>query len=51
MNKFEEFNIKSIPHIENYISDMLANAELNNDPTHNKISVELICRLSIPDNN
>ena len=51
MNKFEEFNIKSIPHIENSDTDMLANVASNNDSTHDIFSIELICRPLIPDNN
>ena len=51
MNKFEEFNIKSISHIENYDTNMLENASSNNDPTHKIFSIEQICRLSIHDNN
>ena len=51
MNKFEPFNIKYIPHIENYDTNMLANEASNNDPTHDIFSIELICRPSIPGNN
>ena len=54
MNKFEDFNIKSIPHTSNHESDMLANAASNLFPSddfcHDKFSVELIYRPSIPDN-
>ena len=42
MDKFEAFNIKSIPHIENSNTGMLENATSNNDPTHNIFSIELI---------
>ena len=51
MNKFEEFNIKSIPHIENSNINMLANAASNNDPSYHKFYIKLICKLSILDNN
>ena len=51
MNKLEAFNIKSIPHIENFDTNMLANAASNNDHTHDIFSIESICRMSIPDNN
>ena len=51
MDKFEELNIKSIPHIENFDTSMLTNATSNNYPTHDMFSIELICRSSIPDNN
>ena len=54
MNKFEAFNIKSIPHTLNSKSNMLANAASNlcpsDDFSHDKYSVELIYRSSIPDN-
>ena len=48
MNKFEEFNIKSIPHIKNFDTNMLENADSNNGPTHDIFSIELICTSSIP---
>ena len=51
MYKFEAFNIKSIPHIENSNIDMLTNVTSKNEHTHNKFSIELISRLSISDNN
>jgi len=51
INKFKDFNIKPIPHIENFDTDMLANVDSNNDLIHNIFSIELICALSIHDNN
>lgn len=42
MNKFEAFNIKSIPHIENSNTNMLENAASNNDPTYDRFCIELI---------
>ena len=51
MYKFEAFNIKFIPHIENFDTDMLENVVSNNDPTHDIFSIELICKPSILDNN
>ena len=54
MNKFESFNIKSIPRTLNSEADMLANATSNlfpsDDFSHDKFSVELIYRSLIPDN-
>ena len=54
MNKFEAFNIRSIPRSLNSKVDMLANAITNLCPSddfyHDKFSVELIYRSSIPDN-
>ena len=54
MNKFEAFNIRSIPHSLNSEEDMLANAASNlcpsNDFCHDKFSIELIYRSPIPDN-
>ena len=54
MSKFQEFNIKSIPHIENYDANMLENVVSNLSPsddfTHDKIYVELIYRSTIADN-
>ena len=54
MNKFEAFNIKSIPHTLNHEAEMLANAASNlcpsDDFSHDKFYVELIYRSSIPDN-
>jgi nitrogen regulatory protein PII-like uncharacterized protein len=54
MNKFEAFNIKSIPRTLNHGADMLANATSNIFPTddfsHDKFYAELIYRLLIPDN-
>ena len=54
MNKFEAFNIKSIPRTLNHEADMLANAASNlfpsDDFSHEKFSVELIYRPSVPDN-
>ena len=44
MNKFEAFNIKSIPHIENYDTNMLANVTSNNDPTYDIFSKHLDSR-------
>ena len=54
INKFEAFNIKSIPHTLNHEADMLANVASNlfpsDDFSHDTFSIELIYRLSIPDN-
>ena len=54
INKFEAFDIKSIPHTMNFEADMLANAASNlcpsDDFSHNIFSVEFIYRPSIPDN-
>ena len=54
MNKFEDFNIRSIPHSLNSKVDMLVNATSNlcpsDDFSHDNFFVELICRPSIPDN-
>ena len=54
MNKFEAFNIKSIPCTLNFEADMLANAASNlcpsDDFSHDKFSVELIYRPLILDN-
>ena len=54
MNKFEAFNIKSIPRTLNFEADMLANAASNlfpsDDFSHDKFSLELIYMSSIPDN-
>ena len=54
MNKFEAFNIKSIPRTLNFEADMLANVASNlcpsDDFSHNKFFVELIYRLWILDN-
>ena len=54
MNKFESFNTKSIPHTVSFEADMLANSASNicpsDDFSHDKFSVELIYRPSIPDN-
>ena len=54
INKFKAFNIKSIPRSMNSEVDMLANATpnlcLSDDFSHDKFSVELIYRSSIPDN-
>jgi ribonuclease HI len=54
INKFESFNIKSIPHSMNSKEDMLANAAsnlcLSDDFSHDKFSVELIYMPSIPNN-
>ena len=51
MNKFEAFNIKSIPYIENFDIDILTNATSSNEPTHDGFFNELICKLSISNNN
>ena len=54
MNKFEAFNIKSIPPIKNYNANMLENVTSNlspsNDFTHDRFFVEVIYRSSIPYN-
>ena len=54
MNKFESFNIISIPHTLNYEEEMLANATSNlfrsDDFSHDKFFVELIYRPLIPSN-
>lgn len=49
--KFEAFNIKYIPRIENFDTNMLENAASNKDPTYDIFYIELICRSSISDNN
>ena len=53
MNKFEAFNIKSIPHLENSKVGMLANVASNLIPsdyfTHDKFFVESIYMPSILD--
>ena len=53
MNKFEAFNIKSIPCKKNSDADMLENVTSNFSPsddiTYDRFSVELIYRSSIPD--
>ena len=51
MYKFEEFNIKSITYIKNYDTDMLTNSTSNNEPIHDRFSIELICKTSISNNN
>ena len=54
MNKFEAFNIKSIPCTKIFDTNMLENASSNLIPsgnfTHDIFYVELIYKLSIPDN-
>ena len=54
MNKFEAFNIRSIPHSMNFEADMLANVDWNLSPsdefTHDKYSVELIYKALILNN-
>ena len=54
INKFETFNIKSIPRSMNSKADMLANAAsnlcLSDIFSHNKFFVELIYKSSILDN-
>ena len=54
MNKFEDFNIKSTPHLMNFEADMLANAASNLSPSddfsHANLFVEFIYRSSITDN-
>jgi hypothetical protein len=54
MNKFEYFNIRSISRSLSYEVDMLDNVASNvcpsNDFSHDKFSVKLIYRPSIPDN-
>ena len=54
MNKFEEFNIKSIPCSKNSEADMLDNVEsnlsANDDLTHDKFSIEFIYMPSTRDN-
>ena len=54
MNTFEAFNIKSIPHTLNYEADMLPTVASNLCPSdnfsHDKFSIELIYRPSIPNN-
>ena len=46
MNKFEDFNIRSIPHCLNFEVDMLSNMACNiypsDDFSHDKFSIELI---------
>jgi hypothetical protein len=51
INKFEAFNIKSIPRTKNYDTDMLINVASNlniYDGLIDKIFYVEICRLSIP---
>ena len=54
MNKFEAFNIKSMPRTLNHEADMLSNVASNlcpsDDFSHDKFSFELIYRPLIPDN-
>ena len=54
ISKFEAFTIRSIPHLLNSEADMLANVASNLSPSddfsHDKFSVELIYRSSIPGN-
>ena len=54
MNKFEAFNIRSIPCSMNSEADMMANATSNISPsdefTHDKVFMELIYRPLIPNN-
>jgi hypothetical protein len=54
ISKFEAFNIKSIPRTMNFETDMLANVASNLCPSdgfsHDRFSVELIYRSSIPNN-
>ena len=54
MNKFEAFNIRSIPRSMNIEANMLANAASNISPsddfTSDKFSMELIYRSLIPNN-
>jgi hypothetical protein len=54
MSNFEAFNIKSIPHTENYDANMLENEASNlipsDDLNHGIFSIELIYRSSVPDN-
>jgi hypothetical protein len=54
MNKFEAFNIKSIPRTKNSNADMLANEASTLSPsddfTHEGFSIELIYRPLILDN-
>ena len=51
MNKFEAFDIKSIPHIVNSNTDMLANVVSNNDHTRDIFPIKLICSPLILNNN
>lgn len=54
MSKFEAFNIKCIPRIENYDVDMLenvaSNLSLSDDFTHDIFSMELIYKPLVPNN-
>ena len=54
MSKFESLNINSIPHTENFNADMLENVASSlrpsDDFTHDIFFVELIYKLSVPDN-
>ena len=54
MTKFENLNIKSIPRSKNSNADMSANAASNLSPsddfTHDRFSMELMYKTSIPNN-
>ena len=54
IHKFESFNIRSIPRLMNFESDMLASAASNLSPSddfsHDKFSIELIYRRLILNN-
>jgi hypothetical protein len=47
---FEYFNIESIPHYQNVVADILANATSRYTPLNDGFSVEIMFRPSIPDN-
>jgi hypothetical protein len=54
MHKFSTFNIKSIPRLNNYEADLLANIASKLFPTEglspNAFLIELLFRPSVPDN-
>jgi hypothetical protein len=54
MQKFSAFNIKSIPRLNNYEAELLANVASKLFPTKgispNSFSIELLFRPSVPDN-
>jgi hypothetical protein len=50
INSFDAFNITSIPHSQNVVVDTLVNASSRFTPLNNDFSVEILFRISIPDN-
>ena len=47
---FNAFNIVSIPRLKNAAADLLATSATRLVPTNNRCSIELIFRLTVPDN-